>query len=149
MTMAEHDREDPAGDDRLEEFFAAARGAAPAPDAALLARVLAGAEAVQGARCAPQPESGRAAHAGWLAGMAAALGAGLGGWRVFGGMATAALAGIWIGYAGLADNAAGALGISADPLIGFAAGTAGTAGEDPMPGEDDFAVFALALGPEG
>lgn len=130
-----------AGDDRLEAFFTAARGAAPTPDAALLARVLADAEAVQNVPSGPRAAS----RAGWLAGVVA----GLGGWRALGGMATAALAGIWIGYAGFADNAAGALGIGTDPLSGFAAGAVTVAGDDPMPGEDDFAVFALALGPEG
>jgi len=149
--MAEDDHEGPAGDDRLESFFAAAREAAPVPGAGLLVRVLAGAEAVQGAGVAPQvgrPKRGQ----GWAAAIAGAvasvIGDAPGGWRVFGGMATAALAGIWIGYAGLADNAAGVLGISADPLDGFAPVTA-PAGDDPLPGVDDFAVFALALGPEG
>lgn len=150
--MAEHDHEGPAGDDRLESFFAAARDAAPVPGAGLLVRVLAGAEAVQGAGVAPQvgrPKRGQ----GWAAVIAGAvasvIGDAPGGWRGLGGMAAAALAGVWIGYAGLADGATGALGIAAGPVAGRAALAADGGADALMPEDGDFEVFALALGPEG
>jgi len=156
MTMAEHDRDGPAGDDRLESFFAAARDAAPVPGAGLLVRVLAGAEAVQGAGVAPQGQR-RGARPMWGQGWAAAIAGAVasvigdapGGWRSLGGMAAAALAGVWIGYAGLADGATGALGIAAGPVAGRAALAADGGADALMPEDDDFEVFALALGPEG
>ncbi|MCB2115096.1 MAG: dihydroorotate dehydrogenase [Rhodobacteraceae bacterium] len=82
----------------LEGLFRAARALSPAPSGALMARVLADAEAAR-PRPAPDPTpvSGVAAPS-WIAQL-------LGGWRGLGGLATAGAAGLWIGYAGLADTA--------------------------------------------
>ncbi|WP_415184027.1 dihydroorotate dehydrogenase [Phaeovulum sp.] len=122
--------------DPLEAFFGAARTAAPEPGMALLARVLADAEAETRARHplaalahAPKPRMG---------GFAALLAA-LGGWRAVGGLATATLAGVWIGFAGvdrLEDMSAGYLGVGGAEVLGTV---------DLLPDED---VFAFALGTE-
>lgn len=90
--------EDDLNDRGLEAFFAAGREKAPVPSDALMARVLADAEAEMvrpAAVVAPQPVSrpGR---------LAAAI-ASIGGWAGLGGLATATAAGVWIGFAGLAD----------------------------------------------
>ncbi|MCV2871393.1 hypothetical protein OEZ71_03695 [Defluviimonas sp. WL0050] len=86
MTDRKHD------DDGLEGFFSAARAYPPEPSEALLARVLADAEA---ARPAPVPVRGP--------GLLSRIGDLLGGWQGLGGLATATVAGLWIGYAELAD----------------------------------------------
>lgn len=80
-------------DDELGAFFDAGRGAAPAPSAALMARIMADAEAVQGAG-APvvSPRRGRGA-------LGRALAA-LGGWIAVAGLATSAFAGVGVGYYG-------------------------------------------------
>lgn len=98
MTGSEMDRDD----DRLEDFFAAARRSAPAPSEALVARILADAEAAmpKAATAGPAPGQRRGGLAAWLPTF--------GGW---GGLATAALAGLWFGYAGLTDPAAVAAGL--------------------------------------
>jgi hypothetical protein len=79
-------RQEDAG---LEAFFEAARADAPVPSTALMARVLADAEAAQ-----PKPPA---------VGLIAMLIEAVGGWRGLGGLATAACAGLWIGFAGWAD----------------------------------------------
>jgi hypothetical protein len=80
-------------DRELERFFAAGRAAAPAPSEALMARVLAGAEAVQGG--AAPAEVAVAPAPGGLGRLVAALG----GWPALAGLATAAMTGLWIGAA--------------------------------------------------
>lgn len=97
-------------DNGLDLFLAAARDAAPEPSAALMARVLADAEALQPSP-RPQVEAappGRPAHRvyrrqGWPARLwqrlAGGLTAALGGAGAVAGLATAALAGVWIGFA--------------------------------------------------
>lgn len=74
--------------DPLEVFFDAARGATPQPSDALMARVLADAEAMQ-PKSEPLPRPVR--RQGWLAA--------LGGWPALAGLATATVAGITIGVA--------------------------------------------------
>ncbi|MEM9473669.1 MAG: hypothetical protein AAGA71_00115 [Pseudomonadota bacterium] len=82
MTMTERDP--------LDDFFDAARARPPAPDPALMARVLADAEAQAAAREAPVP-----VRSGGFAGILR----GLGGWPALAGFATATAAGVWIGVA--------------------------------------------------
>lgn len=81
----------------LETFFAAARAETAQPSDALMARILADAEAEiglprVGAPAAARPEAARA-------GFWATLGAAIGGWPALAGMATATVAGIWLGVA--------------------------------------------------
>ncbi|HHL21152.1 MAG TPA: dihydroorotate dehydrogenase [Aliiroseovarius sp.] len=86
-------------DSELDLLFEAARDTSPLPSPDLLARVLAGAEALQPGP--PEPAApaaapgGRGASAGLFAGLLAAVG----GWAAVAGLATATLAGVWIGYA--------------------------------------------------
>lgn len=76
--------------DPLDDFFEAGRADAPMPDAALMARVLADADAQTAARAASaQPRES------WLR----AVLRGLGGWPTVAGLATATAAGVWIGVA--------------------------------------------------
>ena len=77
----------------LEADFATARDAAPDPSDALMARVMADADAVQAemARARGMPAAPRRGLAGvWRA---------LGGWPAVAGLSTAAVTGIWIGVA--------------------------------------------------
>lgn len=88
-------RQDPA-DALLDALFAQARaGAGPVPDA-LLARVIADAEAAmpRAPVLRPAPVAARP-QAGWLAALVALLG----GRSAVAGMAAAGLAGVWIGFA--------------------------------------------------
>ncbi len=101
MTGIEMDRDDIG----LEDHFAAARGTAPAPSGALMARVLADAEAAMPRAAAPPLGSGPRPR-----NLPAWLGA-FGGWGGIGGLATAAAAGLWFGYAGLTDPASLAAGL--------------------------------------
>ena len=81
-------------DIELEQFFAAGRSEMAEPDAALMARVLADANAEIDAR---EPRaSGRSRR---RIRFFAAVGSALGGWPVMASMATAAAAGVWIGAA--------------------------------------------------
>jgi len=89
-------------DDDLELFFEVARGAVPVPEAPLVARVLADAEA---ARSSP-----RVRWRGWVQE--------LGGWPAMAGLSTATLAGIWIGIAPPGEVVMGGfLGLDADYVI--------------------------------
>lgn len=99
MAMADLDR----NDERLEGFFRAAREAGPTPSGALMARILADAEAEMPRPPEPHPLA-RSAGGGGDGGVLAWLGAAFGGWRGIGGLATATVAGLWLGYAGLADT---------------------------------------------
>lgn len=86
----------------LDDAFQASLDAAPQPDAGLMARVLADAEAVQRGFTAPAP---RPVQAGiWQDLMAV-----LGGWRAMAGLATAAVAGVWLGVSppGILPDATG------------------------------------------
>jgi hypothetical protein len=89
--MADRDTKQDA---ELERFFAAARGAPEPASEALLARVLADAQAVQAA------ESAMAMHRGGAVGRRRRVGvwAALGGWPALGGLALATVAGLWIGF---------------------------------------------------
>jgi hypothetical protein len=94
--MADKARGKALDEAELEGLFAAARGSAPAPSEALMARILADADA---AVPAPPPVAApRARHAprtrrGWLA---RAL-AGIGGWPAAAGLAAAAFTGLGLG----------------------------------------------------
>lgn len=135
MTGNEMERDDT----RLADFFAAARRDAPAPSDALMARILADAEAAmpRGAeapvRSGPGrsgPEPRRGGLLGWLGGV--------GGWGGVGGLATATLAGLWFGYAGLTDPTSLAASVSA-ALTGGAT-VAGTT--ELLPGGEPVALVA-------
>ncbi|MFK7938821.1 MAG: hypothetical protein AB8B82_05540 [Roseovarius sp.] len=78
--------------DTLEALFESARTHAPAPSAALMARVSTDAHAQQGAATAhpvPVPVS--------APGLWSQIWQGLGGWPAVSGLATATCAGIWLG----------------------------------------------------
>ena len=95
--------------DDLDDLFAAARGQAPVPSDALMARVLADALAGQPSP-SPSPAAVRpAARAGWLARLAGVFG----GLVPLAGMGTAAAAGVLIGY--VQPSGLGALG---DAVLG-------------------------------
>jgi hypothetical protein len=91
MTRTDEPMRNDAG---LEAFFEAARKAAPEPSAALLARVLADAEAELAARARPAMPAVPRRPGHWLNFVR-----GLGGWPALAGMATAAVAGVWLGFA--------------------------------------------------
>ncbi len=133
MAMADLDRDD----ELLEGFFRAAREARPAPSGALMARILADAEAGMPRPPGPHPLA-RPAGGGGDGGVLSWLGAAFGGWRGIGGLATATVAGLWLGYAGLADTSLLTGGL-------WSAGEA-AATVELMPGVE---VFALATGWEG
>lgn len=85
--------------DELEGFFAAAQAAGPAPSEALMARVLADADAAQPRAPATLPMLRPGTVPLWRRWLAALSGA-VGGGAVVTGLASAAVAGIFIGYAG-------------------------------------------------
>jgi hypothetical protein len=91
----------------LDALFAEARAAHPDPDAALTARVMADALAIDAARRVPP----RAAPQGGLAALWRALTAAFGGATPVAGMATAAAVGLWVGFAAPAPVAAFAPGL--------------------------------------
>ena len=76
-------------DPELETLFQAGRDAAPVPSEALMARIMADAEA-ETLRRAPSPAPARRA-------LGRILDA-LGGWPAMAGLATATLAGVWLGF---------------------------------------------------
>jgi len=82
--------------DDLDDLFSAARACAPAPSAALLARVLADAEAAR-PRPAAAPLRAAPARPAPRRGPWSALAAALGGGGGIAGLATAAGAGLWLG----------------------------------------------------
>lgn len=107
----------------LDDLLAEARATRAEPSDALLARVLADAEAVARERARPRP----ALRAGWLHALAAALG----GWPALGGVAASLVLGLGVGVAqpaglsGLAGSLWGdpvsiPLGPDADPLASLA-----------------------------
>jgi len=93
MSKTEHPMMDDA---ELEAFFTAARAETVDPSAALMARIVADAEAQAEAREAlrqmPAPRAPRR-------GLIAAVIGGLGGWPAVAGMVTATVAGVWFGFA--------------------------------------------------
>lgn len=94
----------------LDRLFAEARSAVPEPGAALLARVLTDAEAVQDARLRVSGRSQkRAAHRGVLGRAVRAAVALAGGWGGVGGLVAATVAGVWIGFGLSAGNTGGEL----------------------------------------
>ncbi|MDU8909969.1 hypothetical protein [Aestuariicoccus sp. MJ-SS9] len=107
-------------DTGLEEYFAAARDAAPLPPGDLLARIEADALAEQAALARPR-------RAGAVpSGLWADLRQALGGWPAFAGLAASACVGLWIGVsppasvAGLWPASAAELtGDTLDPVSGF------------------------------
>ncbi|MDF0602888.1 hypothetical protein P1J78_19270 [Psychromarinibacter sp. C21-152] len=91
--MADKAEKRPLDEAELDRLFEAARSAAPAPSDALLARVMAEAEAeMPVAHVAPAPPARRR---GWLAGLIA----GVGGWPAAAGLVGAAVTGVAIGVA--------------------------------------------------
>lgn len=131
MAMTDLDRDD----EYLEGFFRAARDAGTVPSGALMARILADAEAEMPRAPEPMPVT---RPAGRGTGALSWIGAAVGGWRGVGGLATATVAGLWLGYAGVAD--AGLLTGGIWPTDEAAATV------ELMPGAE---VFALATGWEG
>ncbi len=129
MTGSEMERDDTT----LADFFAAARDAAPAPSDALIARILADAEAAMPRRAEGPARPGPEPRRGVLAWLGA-----FGGWGGVGGLATATLAGLWFGYAGLGDPVSLAASVSAALTGG------GEAAEttDLLPGGETVALVA-------
>ncbi len=108
----------------LEDFLTAARARAPEPSEALMARILADADAIRPRRAIAKRS------------LRERFGTLFGGWQGIGGLATATAAGLWIGYAGIADP-----GTLSGGLVEPGAETV-----ELMPGAD---VFALASAVEG
>lgn len=77
----------------LDSLFAEAKAAAPLPDAALLARVMADAGEVQAGFAEPAPLAGRTRRSSRIAGIFEMIG----GWGGLGGLATATAFGLWLG----------------------------------------------------
>ncbi len=82
--------------DELDDFFTAARGAGPVPSGALMARVLADADAMQPRAAAVAEPVAASRWRRWLMAISAAVGGG----AMATGLASAAVAGVFIGYAG-------------------------------------------------
>lgn len=82
--------------DDLDDFFTAAREAGPVPSEALVARVLADADAAQPRVAVAEPVVGTSRWRRWLMAISAAVGGG----AMATGLASAAVAGVFIGYAG-------------------------------------------------
>ena len=91
MTMADKADKTAFDEAELDRFFAAGRAEAPVPSDALLARILADADA-RAVPAAPRPPASRS---GWFA----ELLAGIGGWPAAAGIAAAAMTGVTIGMA--------------------------------------------------
>lgn len=89
----------------LDSMLQVARAAPPQPSEALLARVMADAEAVLATRAAAPAVPAVRRGGGWLGRMAEALG----GWGAVGGLVTASGAGLWLGLSGVAGVPGGAL----------------------------------------
>lgn len=134
----------------LDDFFAAARGAAPEPTPALLTQMALQAEVIaaerQAAEAATRDALRRRTAPRTRGGLIAALAGALGGWGTLGGMAggmaTATLAGLWIGLA-----QAPALMQSAGFVTAAAATTAVTteAGSETTSYFNDADILALAM----
>jgi hypothetical protein len=77
-------------DDMLDDLFAQARGTSPVPGDALMARVIADADAVQ-----PRAVAAPVARPGLMMRMLDTIG----GWPAVSGLAMATVAGIWVGVA--------------------------------------------------
>jgi hypothetical protein len=77
-------------DDMLDDLFAQARGTSPVPSDALMARVIADADAIQ-----PRAVAAPVARPGLMMRMLDAIG----GWPAVSGLAMATVAGIWVGVA--------------------------------------------------
>lgn len=103
--MAEPDKD--LTERELDALFAAGRAHATAPSEALMARILAEAEAVMPSPPAADVPARPRAAGGLVRGALSALG----GWGTVGGLATAAATGVWIGLTGVADPVAAAGGL--------------------------------------
>ncbi|MEX5727149.1 hypothetical protein Ga0609869_000502 [Rhodovulum iodosum] len=90
--------DDPSLESDLDRMFRAARADAPEPSAALMARILADAEAERPRARQVVPRRRRRLRSAAMSALA-----GLGGWPALGGLATAGLAGLWIGYSAPAE----------------------------------------------
>lgn len=77
-------------DQKLDAFFDAGRAEAPVPSEALIARILADADAEQTRVRPSAPRGGSVLSGLWSA---------IGGWRGAAGMGFAGLVGLWVGYA--------------------------------------------------
>jgi hypothetical protein len=95
--------DDDLNEDGLERFFAAARSRMPEPSEALMARVLADAEAAMVRRPSAVPVARAVVRPQTRGGAIGAALSAIGGWAGLSGLATATAAGLWIGVAGLAD----------------------------------------------
>lgn len=85
--------------DELDDFFTAARGEGPVPSGALMARVLADADAMQPRVALALAVAEPAAASRWRRWLMA-ISAAVGGGAMATGLASAAVAGVFIGYAG-------------------------------------------------
>ncbi|WP_072793703.1 hypothetical protein [Cognatishimia maritima] len=90
--MADKKATPPVTDDALDALFAEAADFAPTPSDALMARVLADAEAFQPAAAEPMA---RRSQRSWRVFLDV-----IGGWQGAGGLVAATLAGVWIGFVG-------------------------------------------------
>jgi hypothetical protein len=118
--------------DALDDILSGLRRETPAPSDALMARVLADAQAelASGAQVT-EPNTDKPD------GFGAMLLSVIGGWRAVAGLAMATIAGVWIGFAGpdgVSDNLAVLLWPDEAGLTSYAL-------EDLMPGTGDFAVL--------
>ena len=104
----------PRETDPLEAFFKAGRSNPTEPDGALMARILADAEAQQSmTRAMAHPVRHR--RSGWLVALAGAIG----GWPGMAGLATATVAGVWIGASAPPGLSGVAQTVLADPSGGY------------------------------
>jgi hypothetical protein len=102
MMMTRHEADGaPQDGDELDDLFALARGQQAEPSGALMARVLAGAQAAQPRSAAPRilPASPAVAPRGSAARGWRAVWQALGGWPAMGGLTAATVTGFWLGLA--------------------------------------------------
>jgi len=124
--------QDILGDAALDEIFAAARAREPGPSGALMARILADAEAAQDARFETARPTAVARPSRW-----ARFVEGLGGWGSLAGLVTATMAGVWLGF--VSPDQLNTL--SGGLLLPDTSGAAIYALEDILPADDGLAAF--------
>lgn len=114
IVMTRNSKADQAmSDEMLDDFFGAARRAAPLADADLMARIMDDARTVQ-AEAAAESAEGLQAQRRSLSALTQLLSA-VGGWGGAGGLAAASVFGLWMGMSptlGLAEYAQGLYGAS-------------------------------------
>jgi hypothetical protein len=129
MSKTEHPM---LNDAALEAVFEAARADAPLPSEALLARIMADADATVAERARPARAALR------RPGLLAALIGALGGWPAVASMVTATVAGVWLGFAAPDEFNTLAGGLLLDDDSGF---TTSYELEDIMPGSTGLSVL--------